>query len=310
MNIITMEASRHQLVPDHTDAGQQYDHLCTELAIRLGEDLQGALQYHLLFERPSGQRWVTEDLVPVNGILMFPLPRALTQEYGSVKVQLRVYEETESGWKLKYTPVGIPPLYISKSITLPLDELPEDVSKGLLEDVTSSAHQAAKDAAACATSLGEMEAIVGDMDKALDEIIEIQESLIDGKAPQISSVTIQQYGDWNVLMIDGKAYSATMSIDTREDEGKYSANWAGEFGEEILVELPEEVYSLFNVSYEDEIHVLASYNALASADGWVSRANIIVPDDTKVVDIIIRHDQETSYDDYMPSFKLYIELRV
>ena len=94
-------------------------------------------------------------------MLTFPLPRGLTEEHGPVEVQLSVYEETESGWQLKYTPIITPLLHISKSIPSPLDEIPEDVSKGLLVDMTQLADvaeesaQAAENAAENASTMAE-----------------------------------------------------------------------------------------------------------------------------------------------------------
>lgn len=149
MNKISILASPQQLVPDHTDAGRQFEHLCTELVIRLGAGLTDAAQYRLLFRQPGGRNWTTKELTPCDNVITFPLPRALTEEHGPLEVQLRVFEEGESGWKLKYTPIITPSLYIAMSIRSPFDEIPEDVGRDLLEDVTqlvNDATEAAKSA--------------------------------------------------------------------------------------------------------------------------------------------------------------------
>ena len=115
MNSVSIVASGGHLTADTAAFGCAGDHLATELAVHLAEDLCGAgYTYRLLFEAADGFRCMTERLVPsTDHVLTFALPSSLTVE-GALHLQLLVYAGDDV---VAHTPLCEPTPQIAPSIT-------------------------------------------------------------------------------------------------------------------------------------------------------------------------------------------------
>lgn len=88
----------------YTSVIRQGEHNASQLLITLSDEFIG-YTYKLSFKLNDNGVFLTNDVVPVNGVITYVLSNALTQEFGTLKVELHAYEYD---------------LYLAKSVIIPL----------------------------------------------------------------------------------------------------------------------------------------------------------------------------------------------